>query len=45
MHLDLREGKVWIQRNQTEVDIEAELMRSGIPQVDVVRGLIPPELR
>jgi len=45
MHLELREGKVWIQRNQAEVDIEVELMMLGIPQEDIVRGLIPPEYR
>jgi hypothetical protein len=45
MHLDIREGKVWIQRNQTEVEIEAELIALGIPQQDIVQGLIPPEYR
>ncbi|GAB4459170.1 MAG: hypothetical protein OHK0037_04100 [Elainellaceae cyanobacterium] len=45
MHLDIREGKVWIQRNQTEVEIEAELIARGIPQQDIVQGLIPPEYR
>jgi hypothetical protein len=45
MHLELRQGKVWIQRNQTEVDIEAELIALGIPQTDIIRGLIPPEYR
>jgi hypothetical protein len=45
MHLELRQGKVWIQRNQTEIDIEAELITLGIPQADIVRGLIPPEYR
>ncbi len=45
MHLELRQGKVWIQRNQTEVDIEAELVALGIAPEDIVRGLIPPEYR
>jgi hypothetical protein len=45
MHLDIRDGKVWIQRNQTEVEIEAELIALGIPQQDIVQGLIPPEYR
>ncbi|NJP10481.1 MAG: XisI protein [Leptolyngbyaceae cyanobacterium RU_5_1] len=45
MHLELRGGKVWIQRNQTEVDIEAELMALDIPQADIVLGIIPPEYR
>lgn len=45
IHLDIQNGKVWIQRNQTELEIEAELMALGIPQEDIVRGLIPPEYR
>lgn len=45
MHLDLRNGKIWIQQNQTEMDIEAELMALGVPQADIVRGMIPAEYR
>lgn len=45
IHLDIRDEKVWIQRNQTESEIEAELIALGIPQTDIVRGLIPPEYR
>lgn len=45
IHLEIRDGKVWIQRNQTESEIEAELVALGIPQEDIVRGLIPPEYR
>lgn len=45
IHLDIRGGKIWIQRNQTELDLEAELIRLGIPQGDIVRGLIPPQYR
>jgi hypothetical protein len=26
LHLEIREGQIWVQRNQTEVDVEAELM-------------------
>ena len=45
IHLDIRSGKVWIQRNQTEIEIEDELLRLGIADGDVVRGLIPLEYR
>ena len=45
MHLDIRKGRIWIQRNQTEVDLEAELLRLGIPQKSIVLGLIPPSYR
>ncbi len=45
MHLEIREGQIWIQRNQTEVDLEAELLQLGIPQTAIVLGLIPPSYR
>jgi XisI protein len=45
MHLEIREGRIWIQRNQTEVDLEAELLRLGIPKQAIVLGLIPPSYR
>ena len=40
IHLDIRSGKVWIQRNQTEIAIEDELFSLGIADGDLVRGLI-----
>ena len=45
MHVDIRSGKVWIQRNQTEVEIEDVLLGLGIAEGDIVRGLIPLEYR
>jgi hypothetical protein len=45
IHLDIRFGKVWIQRNQTEVEVEDALFELGIAEGDVVRGLIPLEYR
>lgn len=45
LHLEISEGKVWVQRNQTEVDVEAELMALGIAEKDLVRGLVPPDYR
>jgi hypothetical protein len=45
MHLEIREGLVWIQRNQTEVDLVGELVRLGVPEGAIVVGLIPPSYR
>jgi hypothetical protein len=45
MHLEVREGLVWIQRNQTEVDLVDELVRLGVPEGAIVVGLIPPSYR
>ena len=43
IHMNIRSGKVWIQRNQTKIEIKDELLRLGIAANDVVRGLIPSE--
>jgi XisI protein len=45
IHLDIRDEKIWIQRNQTENEIEEELIALGVSQEDIVRGLIPPAYR
>ncbi|MFP5269622.1 element excision factor XisI family protein [Coleofasciculus sp.] len=41
IHLDIKDGKIWIQRNRTEVDIARELVEMGIPKEDIVLGLHP----
>jgi hypothetical protein len=41
IHLDIREEKVWIQRNMTEMDIATALVNLGIPKEDIVLGLHP----
>jgi hypothetical protein len=45
LHLEIRGGQVWVQRNQTEVDVEAELIALGVADGDLVRGLVPPDYR
>jgi hypothetical protein len=45
VHIDIKEGKIWIQRNNTEVNI-AELLRAkGVSSEDIVLGLHSPFLR
>lgn len=44
-HLDILDGKVWIQQNNTEADIATELVERGIPKSDIVIGFQPPALR
>ncbi|MEM8637285.1 MAG: XisI protein [Cyanobacteria bacterium P01_G01_bin.54] len=41
IHLEIREGKIWIQRNMTETDIATALVESGIPKEDIILGLQP----
>ncbi|MBW4528168.1 MAG: XisI protein [Phormidium tanganyikae FI6-MK23] len=45
IHLDIKDGKVWIQRNMTEMDIAAELVKKGVAKEDIVLGLHPPYKR
>lgn len=44
-HIDIIDGKVWIQYNTTDSSIEEELVRQGIPAQDIVLGLKHPDYR
>ena len=44
-HVDIIDGKVWIQRDGTERGIANELVESGIPKDKIVLGFRSPELR
>ncbi|MGK7926347.1 MAG: XisI protein [Spirulina sp.] len=45
MHIDIIEGQVWIQANNTDRLIAEELVAAGIPTDAIVLGLQPPEIR
>ena len=45
LHLDIIDGKVWIQFNGTDQRIADELVAAGIPKEDIVLGEKLPELR
>lgn len=45
IHLDIRDGKVWIQRNQTDERIAEQLIALGVARADIILGLQPPSLR
>lgn len=38
IHIDIIDGKIWIQYDGTEVGIANELVELGIPQDDIVLG-------
>jgi XisI protein len=42
IHLDIKDGKIWIQQNWTEDDLAADLVEMGVPPEDIVLGLQPP---
>ncbi len=41
IHIDIKDGKIWIQRNMTEADLAQELVEMGVPKEDIVLGLHP----
>lgn len=45
IHFDIKDGKVWIQQNMTDVDVAQELMEMGVAKEDIVLGLQPPYKR
>lgn len=45
IHVDIIEGKVWIQQDGTEHGIADELMENGIPPSDIVLGFHSAQLR
>jgi XisI protein len=45
VHIDIINGKVWIQRDGTEHGVAKELVRAGIPKDHIVLGFRPAEVR
>lgn len=45
LHLEILNGKVWIQRDGTEDGIALELEQAGIPKDHIVLGFHEPDVR
>jgi XisI protein len=45
IHIDVIDGKVWIQYDGTDRPVADELIAAGIPQQDIVLAWHPRELR
>ncbi|MEB3279588.1 MAG: XisI protein [Lyngbya sp.] len=45
IHLEIIEGKVWVQRDGTEYGIANELVEAGIPKEEIVLGFHEPSVR
>lgn len=45
VHIDIMDGKVWIQRDDTEDGIAYALVGAGIPKEGIVLGFRAPEIR
>lgn len=44
-HLDIRDGKIWVQEDATDFDLVGELERRGVAKTDIVLGFQPPYKR
>jgi hypothetical protein len=45
IHIDILNGKLWIQRDGTEHSIAGELIKAGVPKDLIVLGFHPAEIR
>ena len=45
IHLEIKNNKIWIQRDGTEDGITDKLVVEGIPKKDIILAFHPPEIR
>ena len=45
LHLDIKQGKIWIQHDGTEIGIANQLVEMGVPKQDIVLAFHEPEIR
>jgi hypothetical protein len=45
IHLDIIDGKVWIQHDGTDHPVAEELMAAGVPKEDIVLAFYPARVR
>ena len=45
IHIDIINGKVWLQRDDTEYRVAEELEKAGIPKQQIVLGFQMPDVR
>lgn len=45
LHLDIKNSKIWIQYNGTEIDVAQKLVNLGVPKSDIVLGFHAPHRR
>ena len=45
IHIDIKDGKVWVQQDWTDAVIVDRLMEKGIAQEDIVLGFLAPYKR
>jgi hypothetical protein len=44
-HFDIKEGKIWLQENNTDIEVDQELEEMGISKKEMVIGFHHPSMR
>ncbi|MEB3211973.1 MAG: XisI protein [Leptolyngbyaceae bacterium] len=45
IHIDIIDGKIWVQRDGTEIGVANELVEAGVSKNNIVLGFKSPERR
>lgn len=45
LHLDIKDGKIWVEQNMTEMRVAQKLVERGVQKEDIVLGFQAPEMR
>lgn len=45
LHLDIKDGKIWIQHDSTEIGIANQLVEMGVPKQDIILAFHEPYIR
>ena len=45
LHLDVKDGKIWVEQNMTEMRVAHELVECGVKKEDIVLGFQAPDMR
>ncbi len=45
IHIDIVDGKLWIQADNTDRAVASELVEAGVPKSDIVLAFRLPEVR
>ncbi|MBD2255579.1 XisI protein [Nostoc parmelioides] len=45
LHLDIKDNKIWIQHDGTEIGVADELVKLGVPKEDIVLAFHEPLVR
>jgi XisI protein len=45
IHIDIINGKIWVHRNMTELDLDKAFAVNNIPKHDIVIGFLSPKMR